>query len=80
MDKYGYVRVSAVNQNEIRQLLEMQQIGIKKENIFIDKQSGKDFNRPNYLALVQKLKKGDLLYVKSIDWLGRNFSRGHCES
>lgn len=73
MDKYGYVRVSAVDQNEIRQLLEMQQIGIKKENIFIDKQSGKDFNRPNYLALVKKLKKGDLLYVKSIDRLGRNY-------
>lgn len=73
MDKYGYVRVSTVDQNEIRQLLEMQQIGIKKENIFIDKQSGKDFNRPNYLALVKKLKKGDLLYVKSIDRLGRNY-------
>ena len=73
MDKYGYVRVSAVDQNEIRQLLEMQQIGIKKENIFIDKQSGKDFSRPNYLALVKKLKKGDLLYVKSIDRLGRNY-------
>lgn len=73
MDKYGYVRVSAVDQNEIRQLLEMQQIGIIKENIFIDKQSGKDFNRPNYLALVKNLKKGDLLYVKSIDRLGRNY-------
>ena len=73
MDKYGYVRVSAVDQNEIRQLLEMQQIGIRKENIFIDKQSGKDFNRPNYLALVKNLKKGDLLYVKSIDRLGRNY-------
>ena len=70
---YGYVRVSAVDQNEARQLLEMRRLGIKSENIFIDKQSGKDFNRPEYLRLIKLLKKGDLLYVKAIDRLGRNY-------
>ena len=70
---YGYVRVSAVDQNEARQLLEMRRLGIKSENIFIDKQSGKDFNRPEYLSLIKLLKKGDLLYVKAIDRLGRNY-------
>ena len=73
MEKYGYVRVSAVDQNEARQLLEMQQLGLKPENIFIDKQSGKDFNRPEYIRLTKLLKKGDLLYVKAIDRLGRNY-------
>lgn len=72
-EKYAYVRVSAINQNEARQLIEMLQLGIDRENIYIDKQSGKDFNRPNYIALIKKLKKGDLLYVKSIDRLGRNY-------
>lgn len=71
--KYAYVRVSAIDQNEARQLIEMLQLGIDRENIYIDKQSGKDFNRPNYIALIKKLKKGDLLYVKSIDRLGRNY-------
>ena len=65
MEKYGYVRVSAVDQNEARQLLEMEGLDIKPENIFIDKQSGKDFNRPEYIRLTKLLKKGDLLYVKS---------------
>ena len=73
MEKYGYVRVSAIDQNEARQLLEMEKLGIKPENIFIDKQSGKDFNRPEYLKLMKRLKKGDLLYVKAIDRLGRNY-------
>ena len=72
-EKYAYVRVSAIDQNEARQLIEMLQLGIDRENIYIDKQSGKDFNRPNYIALIKKLKKGDLLYVKSIDRLGRNY-------
>ena len=70
---YGYVRVSSTDQNEDRQILEMQRWKIKKKNIYIDKQSGKDFNRPSYQRLLVKLKKGDLLYVKSIDRLGRNY-------
>ena len=70
---YGYVRVSSTDQNEDRQMLEMQRLKIKKKNIYIDKQSGKDFNRPSYQRLLGKLKKGDLLYVKSIDSLGRNY-------
>ena len=68
-----YVRVSAVDQNEARQRLEMKKLGIESKNIYMDKQSGKDFNRPSYLRLLRKLKKGDLLYVKSIDRLGRNY-------
>ena len=70
---YGYVRVSSTDQNEDRQMLEMRRLKIKKKNIYIDKQSGKDFNRPSYQRLLGKLKKGDLLYVKSIDRLGRNY-------
>lgn len=71
--KHGYVRVSAVDQNIARQMLEMRQLGILENHIYVDKQSGKDFNRPSYLRLLKKLKKGDLLYVKSIDRLGRNY-------
>lgn len=71
--KHGYVRVSAVDQNIARQMLEMRQLGIPENHIYVDKQSGKDFNRPSYLRLLKKLKKGDLLYVKSIDRLGRNY-------
>ena len=70
---YGYVRVSSSDQNEDRQLLDMEEVKIPKGNIFIDKQSGKDFNRPQYTELLKILKKGDLLYVKSIDRLGRNY-------
>ena len=70
---YGYVRVSSTDQSEDRQMLEMQRLKLKKKNIYIDKQSGKDFNRPSYQRLLGKLKKGDLLYVKSIDRLGRNY-------
>ena len=70
---FGYVRVSSTDQNEDRQMLEMHDLKIKRENIFIDKQSGKDFNRPNYQKLISVLTKGDLLYVKSIDRLGRNY-------
>lgn len=72
-EEYGYVRVSSTDQNEDRQMLEMKKLGIKQSNIFLDKQSGKDFNRPSYQKLLTKLKKGDLLYVKSIDRLGRNY-------
>lgn len=71
--KYGYVRVSSSDQNEDRQLIEMEGLTIPIQNIFIDKQSGKDFNRPQYIKLLKVLKKSDLLYVKSIDRLGRNY-------
>ena len=70
---YGYVRVSSNDQNEDRQLIEMEGLKIPVQNIFIDKQSGKDFNRPQYIKLLEVLKKGDLLYVKSIDRFGRNY-------
>jgi len=70
---YGYVRVSSTDQNEDRQLIAMQERSVPRENILMDKQSGKDFNRPSYVRLLKKLKPGDLLYVKSIDRLGRNY-------
>lgn len=70
---YGYIRVSSTDQNEDRQLLAMQDKQISQKNIFIDKQSGKDFDRPQYKKLVKKLKAGDLLYILSIDRLGRNY-------
>ncbi len=73
MSIYGYVRVSSTDQNEERQLIEMRRVGIPEKNIYIDKRSGKDFERPKYIRLVKKLKKGDLLYVLSIDRLGRNY-------
>ena len=66
---YAYIRVSTREQKEDRQMLAMQEIGIPKQRIYMDKQSGKDFNRPMY----QKLRSGDLLYIKSIDRLGRNY-------
>ena len=71
--EYGYIRVSSTDQNEDRQLLAMDKMGIPKNSIYIDKQSGKDFERPQYKRLVKKLKKGDLLYILSIDRLGRNY-------
>ncbi|MCL2405220.1 MAG: recombinase family protein [Defluviitaleaceae bacterium] len=74
MKTYGYIRVSSTDQNEDRQLCAMEKLEIPSEQIFIDKQSGKDFNRPHYKALVKKLKQGDLLYIKSIDRLGRNYN------
>jgi len=70
---YGYVRVSSTDQNEDRQLIAMQKMDIPRTNIFTDKQSGKDFHRPSYTRLVGKLKADDLLYIKSIDRLGRNY-------
>lgn len=72
-DVYAYVRVSSKDQNEGRQLLPMERLEIPRKNIFIDKQSGCDFNRPAYQKLIRKLKKGDILYIKSIDRLGRNY-------
>lgn len=73
MEIYGYVRVSSTDQNEDRQLIALREQGVDEKNIFIDKQSGKDFERPNYKKLVSKLKAGDLLYIISIDRLGRNY-------
>ena len=71
---YGYIRVSSHDQNEDRQLIALQELKIPDKNIYMDKQSGKDFERPQYRKLVRKLKKDDLLYVKSIDRLGRNYA------
>ena len=73
MKTYGYVRVSSTDQHEDRQLLAMQELEIPTENIFVDKQSGKDFNRQNYQEMMNLLLSGDLLYIKSIDRLGRNY-------
>ena len=71
---YAYVRVSTREQNEDRQLIAMNELQVPKKNIFIDKQSGKDFERPHYKKLIKRLKKDDLLYIKSIDRLGRNYN------
>lgn len=70
---YGYVGVSSITQNIDRQMEEMYKWGLNDENIYIDKQSGKDFNRVNYQIMKEKLKKNDLLIIKSIDRLGRNY-------
>jgi len=71
--EYGYIRVSSADQNEDRQLIAMGEKQVPACNIFMDKQSGKDFDRPSYKKLVKKLTPGDLLYVKSIDRLGRDY-------
>ena len=73
MNIYGYIRVSSKDQNEDRQLSAMHGIGVKDEFIFIDKRSGKDFERPQYKKLLKKIKPGDLLMIQSIDRLGRNY-------
>ncbi|MBS5386362.1 MAG: recombinase family protein [Clostridiales bacterium] len=70
---YGYVRVSSIDQNEERQIVELLKRNVLPKNIYIDKQSGKSFERPQYKKLVRKLKQGDLLYILSIDRLGRNY-------
>ena len=72
-ETYGYVRVSAADQNEDRQLIAMYERNVPEINIYTDKQSGKDFNRPQYGRLLKNIKKGDLLYILSIDRLGRNY-------
>ena len=73
-DAYAYVRVSTKEQNEDRQLLAIKGLKIDKKRIFIDKQSGKDFERPQYQKMVKKFKKDDILYIKSINRLGRNYA------
>ena len=70
---YGYVRVSTKEQNEERQLIALREFQIPPKKIYIDKLSGKDFNRPQYKRLLKKLREGDVLVVKSIDRLGRNY-------
>ena len=73
MNTYGYIRVSTREQNEDRQVIAMTEFGVEKDHIILDKQSGKDFDRPGYRRLVRKLKAGDTLVIKSIDRLGRNY-------
>ncbi len=73
MNIYGYIRVSSRDQNEDRQLIALDELNIPEKNIYMDKQSGNDFERPSYKRLVRKLKAGDLLYILSIDRLGRNY-------
>lgn len=70
---YGYIRVSSTDQNEDRQMISMRGLAVPEGHIFTDKQSGKNFDRPQYRRLVRRLKRDDLLYVKSIDRLGRNY-------
>ena len=70
---YGYIRVSTREQNEDRQLIALHELSIPEKNIYMDKQSGKDFDRPQYKKLARRMKKDDLLYIKSIDRLGRNY-------
>ena len=70
---YGYVRVSTKEQNEDRQMIALRELAVPERNIYVDKQSGKDFERPQYKRLMRRLKKDDLLYIKSIDRLGRNY-------
>lgn len=72
---YGYVRVSSQDQNEARQLDAMHSAGVPPENVYVDHQSGKDFNRPSYLELVGRLQEGDVLYIQSIDRLGEKLRR-----
>ena len=70
---YAYVRVSTLHQNEDRQMIAMNKIHIPEKNIYVEKQSGKDFNRPIYKKLLKRLRQDDVLYIKSIDRLGRNY-------
>lgn len=70
---YGYIRVSSMDQNESRQINAMQEKQVSEANLYVDKQSGKDFDRPKYKEMVKRMKAGDLLYVLSIDRLGRNY-------
>ena len=73
MNVYGYVRVSSRDQNEDRQLIALKKLGVPESGIYMDKESGRDFDRPMYREMVQKLERGDLVYIKSIDRLGRNY-------
>ena len=70
---YGYVRVSSKDQNEARQVISMTQFGVEQKNIIVEKQSGKNFDRPQYAKMMKKIKKNDVIVIKSIDRLGRNY-------
>ena len=70
---YAYIRVSSREQNEDRQMIALKELVISEKNIFVDRQSGKDFERPSYKRMVKRMKRDDLLYIKSIDRLGRNY-------
>ena len=72
-NSYGYVRVSSKEQREDRQLIAMRELEIPERNIYVDKQSGKDFQRPVYKKMIRKLRRNDVLYIKTIDRLGRNY-------
>lgn len=74
MTTYGYIRVSSREQNEDRQRIALREVGVAEKDLYLDKQSGKDFERPQYKNLLHRLKKDDLLYIKSIDRLGRNYA------
>lgn len=74
MKNYGYIRVSSAEQNEDRQRIALAEAGVDERNIYMDKLSGKDFNRPQYKRLIRKMGKGDVLYILSIDRLGRNYA------
>ena len=73
MEVYGYVRVSSMDQNEDRQVNALRDVAVPEKNIYMDKQSGKNFERPGYKRMLMSLKEGDLLYILSIDRLGRNY-------
>ena len=73
MSVYGYIRVSSKDQKEDRQQIALKEVGVESQNMYVDKQSGKDYNRLQYKKMLRKLKKDDLLYIKSIDRLGRNY-------
>ncbi len=73
MSIYGYIRVSSKDQNEDRQVLALRGMSVPEKNLYADRQSGKDFERPQYKRMLRKMKKDDLLYIKSIDRLGRNY-------
>ena len=73
MNVYGYVRVSSRDQSEDRQLIAMKKLGVPENKIYVDKESGRDFDRPMYREMVRELNKNDLVYIKSIDRLGRNY-------
>ena len=78
MKQYGYVRVSSRDQNIYRQIIALENIGLEKNQIFIDKESGKDFQRNEYQKMIKKIKDGDQLFVKSIDRLGRKCENKIC--
>ena len=73
-NRYGYIRVSSKDQNEDRQLIALKEAGVPEKNIYIEKRSGKDFDRPQYRRMMRRMKRDDLLYIKSIDRLGRNYT------